>query len=696
MSKRNYNVFFNTHTVSGIVISVTLYIIFFAGAFALFKDEIQLWEEGNTISYTERQDINFDGILSKLNKTHKLSGRDLQINFKEKADKITVFIGASKDSLASEKEKESKFFYVDINSAETETYTEQYSLGEFLYRLHFFQQIPFIGIYLAGFVSFFFLFAIVTGVIVHWKKIIPNFFNFNPKIALKRVWTDAHTVLGIIGLPFQFIFAVTGAYFCLSILVLLPANFLYEGNQTKLMEDLRPTLKSYEWTGKSNEKIPSFNFFAKQTTDKWHNFHLTHGVIKNYGGTNMKYIIQGELNNKERFIGTGYLTFNPYTGTVESLKKPTKLSYIEDSQFVFGRLHFANFGGVIMRVVYFILALITCFVIITGVLIWIEARNKKSMTIGQRLYTAKVGHIYLSICLSMLPVTALAFLFVKFSNGYFNDKQTAIYWFYFITWLVAILFFRFKRDNYFTNKYSLLLGAILGFLVPIANGFVSGNWIWKTYTQHQFDILFIDVLWIVIALFSLLFYCKIKPKIKEQSAFSKNPIDYNNLSTLRAEEVKKLAEKQNGDNPLIYNSLQIENKNHIPMRTKITILWIFLGIGWIVHHIYGLFNIYYNETLVMDGATGEAPLIHHIYRIVFEGFCLLFGLLTIELSKKWFKWTSLIWAIIAGIYNLYHFVEAIIYENGNISEIFMLALVLLASIFLVINLNKWKNESNTY
>ncbi|WCC44944.1 hypothetical protein PJW08_01285 [Tenacibaculum finnmarkense] len=40
MSKRNYNVFFNTHTVSGIVISVALYVIFFAGAFSFFKEEI--------------------------------------------------------------------------------------------------------------------------------------------------------------------------------------------------------------------------------------------------------------------------------------------------------------------------------------------------------------------------------------------------------------------------------------------------------------------------------------------------------------------------------------------------------------------------------------------------------------------------------------------------------------------------------
>ncbi len=46
------------------------------------------------------------------------------------------------------------------------------------------------------------------------------------------------------------------------------------------------------------------------------------------------------------------------------------------------------------------------------------------------------------------------------------------------------------------------------------------------------------------------------------------------------------------------------------MSTKILFLWVV--IGWIVHHVYALSNIYYNETLVMEGATGKAPLIHRI------------------------------------------------------------------------------------
>lgn len=540
MSNRNYNVFFNTHTVSGIVISVALYIMFFAGAFSLFKDEIAAWQEGEALSHTERKDIDYDRIFKNLDKKYEFTGRDLQINLSKKNDQINILLDESKDSLASEKGKKHHYFSVDIKSTNTELYSEYYSLGEFLYRLHYFVQLPYIGIYLAGFVSLFFLFAIVTGIIVHWKKIISNFYAFNPKIALKRVWTDAHTALGVISLPFQFMFAVTGAYFCLSLLVLIPANILYGGDQNKLMEEVVPEYKTYEWVAKSEKEIPSFNDFAETTANKWEDFHLTSGFVRNYGGTNMKYVLSGELQDNKRFIGTGRIVLDAYSGNIEAEKNPTDAVYSEDIQRVISRLHYADFGGIPMKIIYFILALITCFVIITGVLIYVEARNKKSYTIKQRLYTTKVGHIYMAICLSMLPVTALSFLFVKLTNTYINDKQTAIYSFYFIVWLLVILFFRFKRDNYYINKVSLLFGAIFGFLIPIINGIVSGNWIWKTYVQGQFDILLIDVLWIVIATFSLLFYLKIKPKVKEKSAFTKNPIDYKNIEALKLDEANKL------------------------------------------------------------------------------------------------------------------------------------------------------------
>ncbi|WP_405562178.1 PepSY-associated TM helix domain-containing protein [Polaribacter sp. Asnod6-C07] len=687
MSKRNYNIFFNTHTVSGIVISIALYVIFFAGAFSLFKDEISIWEEGNNLKHIEKKDINYDKILNNLDQKYNLIGRDLQLNFNFKSDDISVSIDAQKDSINNKIDLERKVFYINTNTFEQKTYKEQYSLGEFIYRLHYFRQIPFIGQYLSGFISLFFLFAIITGVIIHWKKIIPNFYQFNPKSTLKRIWTDSHTALGVIGLPFQFIFAVTGAYLGIGVLVLLPATFLYNGSQDKLIEDLRPARKTYEWKTTTDKEVLSFNSFAKKTNDTWDNFQLTRAFIRNYKGNNMEYVLIGELSDKERYIGIGRIVYNAFTGEIQEIKNPNKLGYLEDSQRLLARLHFADFGGFWVKIIYFILALITCFVIITGVLIYVEARNKKSMTLKQRLFTAKVGHIYLAMCLSMFPIIAASFLLIKLlPQAYMNQRMDILYVFFFITWLITTIYFRYKRDNYFTNKVNLLAGAIIGILIPIANGIVSNNWIWHTYKNNQFEILSVDLLWILLSITAFLVYLKIKPSIKEQSAFTKNPIDFKNRKILLQ------AEKNKSTIPLkkvitVKNSL---NKNNISMRTKIIILWIFLAIGWIIHHIYGLFNIYYNETLIIDGATGKVPMAHHIYRVIFEGVCLLFALFTLEVSKKWFRWTSFTWAIITSMYNIYHFIEALIFESSNISEIFMLALVSVASIFLVRNLNNWR------
>ncbi len=687
MSKRNYNVFFNTHTVSGIVISVALYIIFFAGAFALFKNEIKIWEEGKPLHNFAKENIDYNFLLDKLSKENSLISRDIRFYLETKNDDIYVLTSTVKDTTSiSEEKRFGVYKEMNIETGETAGYVEKYNLGEFLYRLHFFTQLPTIGIYLAGFISFFFLFAIITGTIVHWKKISSNFYQFNPKAVLKRLWSDAHTALGVIGLPFQFVFAITGAYFCLGALVLAPASILYNGNQDKLIEDIRPDRKNIEWVSKTDKELPDINSFIKNNSKRWNDFHPQYLDIKNFGGTNMRYVLIGNLGTKSRFLSSGMITYSLETNKITVNRNPYEAKYIDDIQLSMARLHFGDFGGVWTKIIYFILALITCFVIITGVLIWVEARNKKSMTLKQRLYTAKVGHIYIAICLSLYPVIALFFLVVKLlPKEYVSSKMSILYTWFFLTWLLFTLYFRFKRNNYFTNKTTLLLGAVLGFLIPIINGVVSNNWIWNTYKTKQIEILTIDVLWIFISVISLFVYFKIKPTIKEQSAFTKHPIDFKNRKQLLAEEAQKTNTNLKGDT-------SSKNKNYISMRTKIIILWIFLAIGWIVHHMYGLFNIYYNETLVMEGATGETPLVHHIYRIVFEGICLFFGLLTIEISKKWFKIISLVWATIAGLYNLYHLIEALLHEAGNISEIFMLFLVVIASSFLIKNLNQWRKE----
>ncbi|WBX73799.1 PepSY-associated TM helix domain-containing protein [Tenacibaculum pacificus] len=131
----------------------------------------------------------------------------------------------------------------------------------------------------------------------------------------------------------------------------------------------------------------------------------------------------------------------------------------------------------------------------------------------------------------------------------------------------------------------------------------------------------------------------------------------------------------------------------IPMKTKIISLWMLIIFGYIFHHIYGLATVFFNQTVFIDGSTGETPFWAHQWRILMEGTAFLFALLTIQLSKKWFKITSLIWGIIVAIFNCYHVIEEIIGHPDELSKILVLLLTAIASVLLVVNLNEWRKTT---
>ena len=332
MKNRTYNILFHTHTVSGIVISVVLYVIFFAGSFSFFKDEIVNWERNHTVEYTDDIILDFDKTLDSLSNNYKLYGRDVELRKYFVEQRIGVSLSASKDSLATEKDKASDFFYIDTKNQTKHTYTNSYTLGEFLYRLHFLAQVPYpVGYYLSGFIAFFFLFAIITGVLVHWKKIVSNFYLFRPWAKLKTIWTDAHTALGMIGLPFQFVYAVTGAFFMIKVLLVAPnVMVLYDGDQTKFYDDLGYTHPHFDFENNTLSNNFSIHTYIEKTKAMWDNFNVAEIHIFNYNDANMHVLVNGHLGYNSKFNGLGEAIYKVSNRELISKKDPTqKTSYLE-------------------------------------------------------------------------------------------------------------------------------------------------------------------------------------------------------------------------------------------------------------------------------------------------------------------------------------------------------------------------------
>ncbi|RZJ52430.1 MAG: PepSY domain-containing protein [Flavobacterium sp.] len=515
MNNRNYNIYFHTHTVSGIVISVVLFVIFFAGSFSFFRDEIINWERGESVSLNKEIQLNYDAALNTLNTKHVLAGRNISISKASNERRVNVYMEGTKDTLAPAKQKESQFFYLDTENFKTETYEESYSLGEFLYRLHFLAQIPYpIGYYLSGFIALFFLFAIVTGVLLHWNKIVSNFYIFRPKEKLKTLWTDAHTALGMIGLPFQFVYAVTGAFFMIKLVIVAPSVMaLYKGDQNKLYDELEYNNPEYKFENTKIANPFSINEFVAKTKNTWKDFEITSVQIQNYGDANMHVLVEGEMPYDKKFTAVGKIMYKVADGKIVAKKNPvTENNYLDVVKNVLYRIHYGDYGGYALKIISFVLGIITCFVIISGVMIWLVARDKKNMPEKKRRFNNAVVRIYLAICLSMYPVTALAFISTKVFHPL---NQSGIYTVYFLSWLILIVFFLLKRDINFTNKWCLITGSILGFLIPIANGIYSGNWFWKTFANNQTQVFVIDIFWIVLASITLYISFKLK-KVKSE------------------------------------------------------------------------------------------------------------------------------------------------------------------------------------
>ncbi len=502
LGKRAYNIFFHLHTVSGLIMTAALFIIFFAGAFTLFKSEIFTWSDPESRNISAKQ-IDAKAVLEHV--AASIPDFDIDdetsIIYPTESDPKLMIHGHIKHEGQPEIHYSRRMhpltFEIDQNTEST--------IGETLYRLHFLDQIPLLGRWIAGFVSLFFILSVITGLLVHWKNILNRFWGFVTKGSLKQIWTSSHTVFGLIGLPFQLMYAVTGAFYLLLFLALMPMVLVFfDGDPEKVYgmafpnyqiqysEDAAAADYSSHITS-INEKVEKeygedFNILAVQTR------HL----YKEDGA--VSYILQSK--DPALFSSFGYLAFKLSDGSelyneIPQSTKHFKYQIIE----AIHHLHFASFGGVFVKVLYFILAIFTCFVIISGLLIWKEARNNNRYTDKQRRFHHRFTMVNLSLCMGLFPAIAVLFIAELTIAGDFDER----YWtnfVFFISWLVFTLIgYFFNNTERAITRLNLLMGGILSLCVPLTNGILTNDWFFLSATNNY--VVYTDISWIMIGLLTL-------------------------------------------------------------------------------------------------------------------------------------------------------------------------------------------------
>ncbi len=504
LNPRAYNILFHTHTVTGIVISAVLFVIFFAGAVSLYKQEIYQWEDPQA-RIPLVKDIDYERLIQRLDSLRPGVAQADEVRVRMPAETRPVYTvyAPLEDSTGTHYRT---FLYNPVTDTVTDPAEGDGSTtGETLYRLHFLDQVPwYVGRYIAGFVSLFFAFAVITGLLIHWKNIVAKFYAFSFKQAAKQFHTNAHTVFGIIGLPFQLMYAITGAFYMLSVFILAPAVLVvFKGDQDRLITLIYPpeAFHAHGEEAAAASHMPIQDGVRRIRTD-YPGYDIAYLEIINPGKIGAA--LGADLVDRQAYNGNGTVVLDLQSGAYKLEIAPGGRTYLQSVLQGIANIHFADFGGWLVKALYFILSIFTCFVIISGVLIWREARNKPTYTERQRRFHHRVTMGYLAVCFGLFPATALLFVaeqLVAPGPGHAHTVNNLFFW----GWLGFALLGYFSKTVPRVTHRNLLVGGVLACGVPVANGIATGDWLWRSAGVLPYVCL-TDAVWLLTGLLALAIY----------------------------------------------------------------------------------------------------------------------------------------------------------------------------------------------
>lgn len=492
------------HNCLGIVVSSLLFIVFFAGSISLFKSEINLWSlHPHFIEVSHLKPISVSEVMAKIHHQYKL--KTSQTITIIKPDSKMPFYQAYLQ-IKHPDYTEKKALYVSPSTGQILAEQNDFYLSKFIYQLHKSLNLP-TGTYLIGIVSLFFLVALISGFLLHAKNLFRDFFNYRNNANTSRKLLNAHTVIGVTSLPFTLMYAITGLVFNLIIIYqIVLVTLVYNGDKKQLLEDVGYYQVTSKNTGEVWENINNINklenkFIEKVSSEpnyiKVHHygdkaaviqFRTTHGKQLTTHTEAFYHVDTQELLHLE---GVNILNNNK-VGTENTFKTGIE---------ILSQLHFANYAGTDLRLLYFVLGLSVCGLIITGNLLWIK-KLKSRITSTYALNF--INNLTLVTSFSVPFSVATIFLVERIlSIQLLNRGDYLVYSFSITLLLITSILFTLINNKRILIKYTILAVSFMLFIVVIT------DWImfyqkFITLWQHNYtSAIYVNLTLFIIALLLL-------------------------------------------------------------------------------------------------------------------------------------------------------------------------------------------------
>lgn len=405
MKASTIRTFTTVHTWTGLLAGFALFVAFYAGALTMFHDEIDTWAVPR--AEMARADA--------LDRAHHMVA-DIVAKHPAAAESIGVTYPAEHPSheVAAywmEKDGTWRTQALEDNGAR-DAEDHEHGLADFVYELHYDLGIPAIGIYLMGVVSVVYGLALLTGLLIHLPNLVREMFALRPGHNLKRLWQDAHNVIGILSLPFHIIFAITGALLCLTLVMLVAFNTVaFDGKLMGAFERMTSAMPETKDKGGAAVMLTPAELGARARQAA-----LAAGAAS-FDPDYMRYVHYGHRGAAAEVRGTSTKTLGEYgmvsLDAADGHVLQVQVAGARDANHatyaaIFG-LHFGTFGSLSLRWLYFLLGLAGAFLFYSGNLLYIETRRKRRQA-DQPMKVRAMATATVGVCLGTCFALSATFL----------------------------------------------------------------------------------------------------------------------------------------------------------------------------------------------------------------------------------------------------------------------------------------------
>ena len=353
----------SAHAGLGVILGALLYIVSLSGVLVVFHAEFARWEQPHIV---ERQSVS-----PELAQSAAQSVLDHARAMDDTPDEIMIFM-PTPDSPRLAGGYDDSYWFIDDQARLGERIDHGFS--EFLIDMHYYLHLPStLGLIVVGLMGVMMLALVGSGFLAHPRVFRDAFRSHKPGNGQLSL-ADRHNRLSVWGAPFHVMIPLTGAALGLATLVAL---VLAQSEPEMTVTDMFDTVfgAGAEQTapaGPLPDAAQALRVVAKDFAEDG----LIPWIIQIHHPGEDEQTLQILTAAPDRLIFGEYLQFAP-DGTFIGKTGLDDGEFGQQAMASVYNLHFGNWGGAPIKLVYVALGLALCVVCVSGVQLWLHKRARK-------------------------------------------------------------------------------------------------------------------------------------------------------------------------------------------------------------------------------------------------------------------------------------------------------------------------------